>query len=316
MLVLLSLLACGPGHQDQPAAPGEAPKPSAGKMIQVKGSDTLVNVAQAWAEAFHAKHPEVAIAVSGGGSGTGIAALENKTADIANASRELHANEKDKIKAATGKEPIEHTVAWDALAVYVHRDNPMEKITKEQIASIYAEKGTANKWSDLGVTVPGCSDGSIVRISRQNNSGTYEYFREWALDKGDFKLGSRDMQGSKDVVDAVKQTPCAIGYSGMGYKTDEVKWLAVTLTPDAPGVLPAVETVHDKTYPISRALYMYTVGEPTGPAGDYLAWIKGPEGQAIVERSGFVPLPKDAPPAAATTTDPAAPAEPAKTGTP
>lgn len=295
MIALLTLLACGPGHQDQATPTAEAPKEaaSAGVTLQNKGSDTMVNLAQAWAEEYRKVHPSLAIAVSGGGSGTGIAALENGTVDIANASRELKAEEKEKVKASSQKDAIEHTVAYDALAIYVHKDNPMQKITKTQLAEIYGEAGKTEKWSDLGITVPGCSDGSIVRISRQNNSGTYEYFREWALGKGDFKLGSRDMQGSKDVVDAVSKTPCAIGYSGMGYRTAEVR--AVPVAPDdaSAGVEPSVDSVHNKTYPISRPLYMDTVGEATGEAARYIQWIQSDAGQVIVERSGFVPLPAE-----------------------
>ncbi len=290
----LLLTACGEGNRGRSASDEVKPGDAGGKVtIQNKGSDTMVNIAQAWAETYNKARPQVAIAVSGGGSGTGIAALLNKTVDIANSSRELKAEEKEKIKQASGKDPVEHTVAYDALAIYVHKDNPLQKITKEQLAGIYAEKGTTELWADLGVTIPGCTDGKIVRISRQNNSGTYEYFREWTLGKGDFKLGSRDMQGSKDVVDTVSQAPCAIGYSGMGYKNDTVRWVGVTTSADAPGVEPSVTTVHDKTYPISRALYMTTAGEVSGESARYLQWIQSAEGQKIVETNGFVPLPTD-----------------------
>lgn len=291
-MILLLALACGPGHQDAPKDKADAPAADAkANMIQNKGSDTMVNLAQAWAEEYHKIHPTVAVAVSGGGSGTGIAALENNTVDIANASRELKAEEKEKIKAASGKEPVEHTVAYDAIAIYVHKDNPMVKVTKAQLAAVYGEGGTTEKWADLGITVPGCSDGSIVRISRQNNSGTYEFFREWTLGKGDLKLGSRDMQGSKDVVDAVAHTPCAIGYSGMGYKTPEVRFVPVALDDAGVGVEPSIDAVHDKSYPISRGLYMDTAGEVSGEAARYLQWIQSAAGQSVVEASGMVPLP-------------------------
>ena len=293
ILPLVALLvACGEPQKATPEA-GKPAEPGRGAMIQNKGSDTLVNAAQALAEEYRKVKPDVAIAVSGGGSGTGIAALENGTVDIANASRELKGEEKEKIKASTQKEAIEHIVAYDALAIYVHKDNPMQKVTKAQLADIYGESGTVQKWSDLGLTIPGCSDGSIVRISRQNNSGTYEYFREWALGKGDFKLGSRDMQGSKDVVDLVRSTPCAIGYSGMGYKTEDVRWVCVALDDAAACAEPSIATVLDKSYPISRGLYMYTIGEPGGEVSRYLQWIQSDAGQAVVEKSGFVSLPAD-----------------------
>lgn len=262
-------------------------------MIQNKGSDTLVNLAQAWAEAYRKIRPNVAVAVSGGGSGTGIAALMNGTVDIANASREVKDEEAERARANTGKAPVEHTVAYDALAVYVHPSNPITNITKNQLASVYGENGTATRWTDLGVEVPGCSGQEIVRVSRQNNSGTYHYFREWVLGDGDFKLGSRDMQGSRDVVDLVETTPCAIGYSGIGYRTDRVKVLCVAATDDGECALPTPEHTLDGRYPISRGLYMYTLGQPTGEVARYLQWIRSDAGQAMVEAGGYVPLPED-----------------------
>lgn len=296
-ILLLSLTACGPGQQQQAdqAAEGAAPASGGrGKLIQNKGSDTLVNVAQAWAEEYRKVNPNVAVAVSGGGSGTGIAALQNKTVDVANASREIKPKEKEAIKAATGTEPVEHTVAYDGIAVYVHKDNPIQKITKAQLAGIYGEGGKFEKWTDLGVEVPGCANQEIVRVSRQNNSGTYEFFREWVLGEGDMKLGSRDMQGSKDVVDLVTSTPCAIGYSGLGYLTPDVKAACVASDDAGACANPSIATVLDKSYPISRALYMYTLGEATGDVKGYIEWIQSDQGQAIVERSGFVPLPPEA----------------------
>ena len=298
-MLLTLLLACGPGHQDGEGAntPGTPPTTAESKaaMLQNKGSDTMVNLAQAWAEEYRKVKPTVAIAVSGGGSGTGIAALENGTVDLANASREIKAEEHELIvKNSGGKHPIEHTVAFDALAIYVHKDNPIASINKAQLAAIYGEKGTVTKWTDIGVTVPGCADQEIVRISRQSNSGTYDYFREWTLGKdGDFKLGSRDMQGSKDVADIVTQTPCAIGFSGMGYLTDELKAACVAVDDTTPCAVPTQASVLDKSYPISRGLYIYTVGEATGDAGSYLQWIMSDAGQTIVEKAGFVPLPAD-----------------------
>ena len=292
MILALSLVACGPGHQASTSeTTGTGEPKAASTVIQNKGSDTMVNLAQAWAENYGKAHPEVAVAVTGGGSGTGIAALENNTVDIANSSREIKTEEAEKIQKASGRAPVTHTVAYDALAIYTHRDNPLQKITKEQLAGIFGEGGTTEKWSDLGVQVPGCSDQTIVRVSRQNNSGTYEYFREWTLGKGDFKLGSRDMQGSKDVVDAVATTPCAIGYSGMGYKTDGVRFVPVAPGPDAVGVLPSVAAVYDHSYPIARGLYMYTAGPGSSAAQAFITWVRTDAGQQVVDAGGFVPLP-------------------------
>jgi len=260
-------------------------------LLQNKGSDTLVNVAQAWAETYRTVKPSVAIAVSGGGSGTGIAALINGTVDLANSSRDIHPDEREDVRKQTGKNPVEHKVARDAIVVFVHKDNPAKTLTMENLACIYGEKGTCDTWTSVGVEVPGCADQKIIRVSRQSNSGTYEYFREAVLGKTmDFKLGSRDMQGSKDVVDLVSKTPCAIGYSGMGYTTHEVH--AVCLSKDAatPCVAPTAETARSGAYPLSRNLYMYTLGEAQGDIKGYLDWILSPAGQKIVADNGFVPI--------------------------
>ena len=235
----------------------------------------------------------MAVAVSGGGSGTGIAALLNGTVDVANASREIKPQEAETARKNTGKAPVEHLVAFDALAVYVHPRNPITKITKAQLASIYGEHGTATKWTDIGIEVPGCSGQEIVRVSRQNNSGTYQYFREWVLGDADFKLGSRDMQGSKDVVDLVQGTPCAIGYSGIGYRSDRVKTVCVGVDDTTECSDPTPENTLNHRYALSRGLYMYTLGNPTGELLRYLDWIRSDRGQPIVERSGYVPLPAD-----------------------
>jgi phosphate transport system substrate-binding protein len=280
LLCGLLFVACGKGQQGR-------------TMIQNKGSDTMVNLAQAWAEEYRAVRPGVAIAVTGGGTGTGIAALINGTVDIANASRELKKEELESARKGTGKTPVEHVVAYDAIAIYVHRDNPIKSIAKKDLACIYGEKGTCAKWTDLGVEVPGCAGQEIVRVGRQNNSGTYAYFREWVLgEKEDFKLGSRDMQGSKDVVDLVEHTPCAIGYSGMGYRTPGVRTICVARD-DGTCVEPAVESAVNGTYPIARGLYMYTMGEATGPIAEYLSWIKSDAAQQVVATAGYAPVPKE-----------------------
>ncbi len=258
-------------------------------IIKNKGSDTMVNLAQAWAEVY--SNDTVSVEVSGGGSGTGVAALINGTVDIANCSRQVKDKEKQQAKANTGKEPIEFIVGYDALAVYVHKDNPIDRITIPQLAEIYGEDGTITKWNNLDVANSGCSSDKIIRISRQSNSGTYFYFREALLGKErDFELGSLDLHGSKDVVEVVGRTHCAIGYSGMGYATDHVKMLKVATTSEETYYSPNLENVLAKSYPIARPLYMYSLGEPTGEAKAYLDWILSPEGQNIVQELGFVPL--------------------------
>jgi len=273
-LVILTL-ACGGGGERT--------------VIQNRGSDTLVNVAQAWAEAYRAAHPNVAIAVSGGGSGTGISALINGTVDIANASRAMRESETAAATAA-GHEPVQHIVGYDALAVFLHADNPIEGMTLAQLAEIYGEGGSYTSWSDLGVTVPGCSSGEIIRVSRQNNSGTYAYFQEAVLGEAEYKLGSRDMNGSSEVVDLVAHTPCAIGYSGLAYATDEVKMPCISVEEGGACVAPSVETAIDGTYPIARPLFMYTSGQPEGAIADYMSWILGSEGQCIILEMGYAPV--------------------------
>ena len=264
------------------------------QTIQNKGSDTMVNLAQAWAEEYKKVAPDVDVEVSGGGSGVGIAALEKGTIDIANASRNMKPEEIEAAKKNTGKTPKEIIVGYDALAIYVHKDNPLNEITLDQIAQIYMEGGSLTKWSDLGVTIPGASGDEIVRVSRQSNSGTYEFLREHVLNKKDFKLGSRDMNGSKEVVELVSSTPTAIGYSGMGYATPAVKMLKVKKTASNPAFDPNVANTLAKTYPIARSLQVYTLGEPQGAVKTYIDWMLSDAGQKVVEASGYVPLPAEA----------------------
>ena len=281
-LLVLALLASGCSRSKSPSK----------TMIQDTGSDTMVNLAQAWAEEYAQVDPTVSVEVSGGGSGTGIAALIAGTVDIANCSRKFEQQEIDQAKKNNGKDPKEFTVGFDALAVYVNKNNPLNEITIDQLADIYAEGGKLSKWSQLGVKMPDGSD-EIIRVSRQSNSGTYVYFREAILGKGrDFKLGSRDMQGSKDVVELVANTPSAIGYSGMGYNTAAVKQLKVAKKPGEPAFAPSVETTLNHTYPIARPLFMYTLGEPAGAVKKYIDWVNSEAGQKIVTQSGYVPLVK------------------------
>ncbi|MBW9265125.1 MAG: phosphate ABC transporter substrate-binding protein [Candidatus Thiodiazotropha sp. (ex. Lucinisca nassula)] len=258
-------------------------------VIQNKGSDTLVNVAQAWAEAYGGVDANVAVAVSGGGSGTGIAAMINGTVDIANASRQMKKKEL-KLAKSKGQDPIEHVVGYDALAVFIHQDNPADTLNYDQLKSVFGRGGKATKWSDLGLKVPGCKGDEIVVVSRQNNSGTYVYFKKEVLGKkGKYRQGTLDMHGSKDVVDLVEKTPCAIGYSGLAYATDHIK-MACIVKDGADCVTPSVETASDRSYPIARPLFMYTNGEPQGAIKTYLDWVKSDEGQCILLKKGYAPV--------------------------
>jgi|GEM_PF-14625 len=260
-------------------------------VIQCAGSDTIVNVAQAWAEAFADVDPDVSVEVSGGGSGTGIAGLINRTLDIANASRKMTEEERKQARANTGQDPLEHVVGYDALAIFVHKDNPLEEISLEQLADIYGEKGPVDRWSQLGVTMPDPRRDKIIVTGRQSNSGTYFYFREAILGKkGDFRLGTLDLHGSKDVTELIGRTVNAIGYTGMGYATPHVKMLRISKKAGDAAIPPAVSTTLDGTYPIARPLLMYTHGTPSGPIQKYLDWIRSPAGQAILVQSGYVPV--------------------------
>jgi phosphate transport system substrate-binding protein len=291
-LSVAGLLLAGCGGSSGESKPGGGAKTVS---IQSKGSDTMVNVAQAWAEEYKKIAPNVDVEVSGGGSGVGIAALTKGTIDIANASRNMKAEEIEQAKKNTGKEPKEFIVGYDALAIYVHKDNPMNEISIEQLAQIFVEGGKVTKWSDLGVTIPGVNNDEIVRVSRQSSSGTYEFFREHVLNKKDFRLGSRDMNGSKEVVELVASTLTAIGYSGMGYnEPGKVKMLRVASKPGEPAVEPTVANTLSKKYPIARSLQVYTLGEPTGEVKKYVDWTMTDAGQKVVEQSGYVPLPAEA----------------------
>lgn len=263
------------------------------KSIQVKGSDTMLNVVQGWAEAYAKVNPAVKVEVTGGGSGPGIAALAKGLIDISTASRNMKPEEKAATLKATGKDAVEFVIGYDALALYVHKDNPLTEITFEQIAQIYKEGGTINKWSEMGVKLSSGGSDEIVRVSRQSSSGTYEFLREHVLNKKDFKNGSRDMNGSKEVVELVGSTPSAIGYSGMGYATSSVKMLKVSKAAGQPAVAPSMQAALDQSYPIARSLQLYTAGPPSGQVKGFIDWILSDAGQKIVETTGYVPIPAD-----------------------
>ena len=288
-MLLTTLVLNGCGSKNDGSSQGGTESSSDDKTIQVEGSDTMVNLAQAWSEKYQANNSDVTIEVSGGGSGVGISSLIQGLADMANASRKMKDKEKARAESELGVAPVEYVVGQDALAVYVHKDNPLEEITLSQLESIYADGGTTTKWSELGIELPGGSD-EIVRVSRQNNSGTYAYFREAVLKDNDFKLGSIDLSGSSDVVAMVEKTASAIGYSGMGYATDNVKMLKIKSTDDGDAVAPTADNVINGTYPIARPLMIYTAGEPNDTLQTYLDWILGENGQGIVSEMGYVPV--------------------------
>jgi len=256
--------------------------------IQNKGSDTIVNLALAWAEAYQKIHPEIRLSVTGGGSGTGIAALINGTVDIANASRKIKQEEVDAAKK-NGTDPVEFVIARDAIAVIVNPENPINQLSLQQISDIYS--GQINNWNELGG-----EDRPIVRLSRETNSGTHVYFLENVL-----RLGQKDnktlfstdtllLPSSEGITAEIRQNPNAIGYDGLGYVTNETKVVAVSKTDNGPFIIPSAETVNSGEYPIARDLYMYTAGPPKGVIEAYLNWIMSPDAQKIVKELGFVPI--------------------------
>ncbi|MBL7665647.1 MAG: phosphate ABC transporter substrate-binding protein [Bacteriovoracaceae bacterium] len=263
-------------------------------IIQNKGSDTLVNLAQAWAEEYRKLKPDVAVAVSGGGSGTGIAALINGTVDIANSSRRIKEEEREEARKNNGKDVNEFVVGMDALAVFVHPNNPITGLTLEEVACIYGEGGTCEYWHQVRNTqVPGCQGNKIIRISRQSNSGTYQYFREAILGKKhDLKLGSMDLNGSKEAIDLVEKTPCAIGYTGMGYLNPHVRALCLSKNANEPCIEPNIKNAVSKVYPIARELYMYTSGAPSEAIQDYINWTQSDRASEITLETGYTPAEK------------------------
>lgn len=261
---------------------------SPAKYIENKGSDTIVNLALAWAEKYQSDHPDVRISVTGGGSGTGIAALVNGTVDIANASRKIKDEETSEAQS-NGIDPVEYIIARDAIAVIVNPNNPVSELTLQQISDIYSGKYT--NWNEVGG-----EDRPIVRLSRETNSGTHVYFLERVLrlgnkeDKTLFSMDTLLLPSSEGIISEVRDNPNAIGYDGLGYVPDDLKTIAIAKEAGGAYVLPSIETVNDKTYAIARDLYMYTNGEPSGIIKEYLDWILSDEAQLIVAELGFVPV--------------------------
>jgi phosphate transport system substrate-binding protein len=285
LALLIFVAACGSASAGGARVAGDSPP-----AIQNTGSDTMVNLALAWAEAYAAERPDVRISVTGGGSGTGLAALVNGTADIANASRAINKDE-TATAATNGFQPVEFVVARDAIAVIVNPENPVSRLSLPQLSKIYS--GQITNWREVGG-----EDRPIVLLSRETNSGTHVYFLQNVLRLGkadDKTLFSPDtllMPSSEGISAEVRQNPNAIGYDGLGYVTPDMKTLAVALKDGGPYVMPGIATVNDKTYPIARDLYMYTHGEPAGAVKEYLDWIMAAEAQKVVADLGFVPISK------------------------
>lgn len=285
VLIFLLLSACATQIDSE-----DIPPSGTSEYINNTGSDTMVNLALAWAERYHQNVPETNLAVTGGGSGTGIASLINKTTDIANASRRIKLEE---IESAESNSiiPTEFIVARDAIAVIVNPNNPVEELTLQQLSDIYS--GKINNWDEVGG-----EDRPIVRLSRETNSGTHVYFLEQVLRLGEkdnntlFAKNTLLLPSSEVIGGEIRENPNAIGYDGLGYVTPDMKVIAVSdeRLEDSEFIYPSAETVNNGTYPIARDLYMYTAGEPDGPIKLYIEWIFSKEAQEIVTDLGFVPI--------------------------
>ncbi len=256
--------------------------------VQIKGSDTMVNLCQAWAEAFMKAHPDVSIAVTGGGSGTGIAALIGGTCDLAAASRTMKAKE---IALATGKggAPKEWIVARDGLAVAVHPRNPIQRLTISQVAGLFT--GSVSNWRQLGGP-----DMKVVLLSREVNSGTHVYFKEHVLASAaegqprEFSPEALLLPSSQAIADEVASNAAAIGYYGMGYRNEQNAVVAIAKTAADPYVAPSEDTVRSGAYPITRPLMLYVSATASPAAHAFLQFVLSPEGQAIVRQEEFVPV--------------------------
>ncbi|MEK7390138.1 MAG: phosphate ABC transporter substrate-binding protein [Elusimicrobiota bacterium] len=255
---------------------------AAGRTVTIKGSDTMVILGQRWAEEYMKTHPGAIIQVTGGGSGTGIASLINGSTDIAEASRPMKPEEKASVKAKRGKDVEEIPVAQDGVALYVHQSNPLKSITLTRTKAVYTGKTT--QWEELGVPL-----GQIIVYGRENNSGTYAYFKEHVLENQDFAPEVLSLPGTAAVINAISKDKNAIGYGGIAYGKG-IRALSVSKDEKSPAVAPTQANVLDGSYPVSRALYFYTAGKPEGEKKLFIDWVLGPEGQKICDQVGYYPL--------------------------
>jgi len=265
--------ACGGGEQT-----------STRRNVTVKGSDTMVILGQRWAEIYMSKNPGVTIQVTGGGSGTGIAALINGGTDICEASRPMKDTEKEMVRTRHGKDVREIPVALDGVAIYVNHSSAIQSFSASQLKDIYTGKIT--NWRDVGGP-----DGKIVAYSRENNSGTYVFFKEHVLKNEDFARDVQTLPGTAAVVNAVSKDKASIGYGGIAY-AKEIRAVPVSRDGSSQPVQPSLSTVQSGEYPLSRNLYFYTIGEPSGEVKAFIEWVLSPEGQQICEAVGYYPLKK------------------------
>jgi len=255
---------------------------NAQERITIKGSDTMVILAQRWAEKFMAENPDLVLQVTGGGSGTGIAALINGTTEICNSSRKIKDSERAKLAEKYGSRGIEIKCALDGIALYVHKSNPVKELTLDQLKEMFTGKIT--NWKEVGGP-----DAKIILYSRENNSGTYVYFKEEVLKDEDFSSSALSLPGTAAVVNAVAKDKFGIGFGGAAY-AEGVRDVAVKKDAKSPGLTPNMESIKSGNYPISRFLYMYVIKRPTGSIKKYIDWALSKEGQKIVAEVGYFPI--------------------------
>ncbi len=253
-----------------------------GETITVKGSDTIVILAQRWAELYMSKHPDVTVQVTGGGSGVGISALINGTTDICNASRPMKKSEKEKLKQRFNTLGVEIKAAKDGLSIYLNESNPVQELSLDQLKDIYTSKIT--NWKSVGG-----QDAKIIVYGRENSSGTYVYFKDNVLDGEDFAPSVQTLPGTASVVNAVSKDKFGIGYGGAAYAKG-IRMAKVKKDATSTAYEPTEENVKSGDYPISRYLYMYTRSRPTGVMKEYIDWILSKEGQEIVTKVGYFPV--------------------------
>jgi phosphate transport system substrate-binding protein len=272
LLISLLLTACGGGGGTDAGR----------QIVTIKGSDTMVILGQRWAENYMGLHPGTRVQITGGGSGTGIAALINGGTDICESSRPMKDKEKEQVRARHGKEVKEIPVALDGIAIYVHQSSPLQSISEPQLKAIYTGKIT--NWRDVGGR-----DERIVAYSRENNSGTYVFFKEHVLDNEDFAREVQTLPGTAAVVNAVSKDPASVGYGGIAYATG-IRALPVRRDETSEAIQPSLQTVQSGLYPLSRNLFFYTIGEPAGETKSFIDWVLSAEGQKVCEAVGYYPL--------------------------
>jgi phosphate transport system substrate-binding protein len=251
------------------------------KSVTIKGSDTMVQLMGSWAEGFKKANPGIDISVTGGGSGTGVAALMNGTTDICASSREMQEKEKQQAKEKNIA-PKEYVVARDGLAVFVHPDNPVKELTMEQVKKIYT--GAYKNWKEIGGP-----DQTITVLSRENNSGTYVFFQEHVLNKEDYTKDARLMTSTSAITQSVSDDKWSIGYGGIAYAlAAKVRIVNIKKDANAPAVTPSDETVLNGSYPIARPLLLYFNGEPKDQLKAFLDYCLSPEGQKVVKEIGYI----------------------------